>query len=481
MDNEIQSNVIETMGWNPEYQVYAFSNAVFTDKNVLLHSNDVGIIDNPEDEKKKYYLPAFGLAQINNQNYEGERKFIYIEGEKGFEEYAKLYFTAFETNGGIAILFLILSVFWDIVFEQIGFFPFLFLFGAYGTGKTSLVEFLLRVFGKDFKGIPLNNATQVALSRTIASRNNSIFYLKEYTKDTDEFNHDLFLTAYDGTGRATGIKSNDNQTRVAMVKSAIILDGNELPTQKAAVLSRMILLNFEKNKFNPDQHFAFNELEKIKDNGFGKVLTDILKHRQYFQKNFKKTFDENMKELRECVSGDYAERTRKHIALLLVPAKLLIQKLQFPFSFNEITNAVVDNAIEQNRLLKQTDEITIFWNAFAWGLRNNILTRFYKDVDNSKKQSHYHLKFNPAGEAILQIKMQSIIPEYVKYCRNIGQRFLDSNSMQKLLTSESYKPFIPNSQKGRGDAYTDAYFGSCYQFMLNTENGYSINGVELNM
>ncbi len=175
MDSEIQAAIINTLGWNKEHNIYAFANAVFTSNKGILTVNDVGII-NHENDNKKYYLPAYGTANINNSDYDGVRKYVYIPGNLSFSEYSKLYYQAFKTNGGIALLFLILSVFWDIVFEQLGFFPFLFLFGAYGTGKTSLVEFLLRVFGKDFKGIPLNNATQVALSRTISSRNNTIFY-----------------------------------------------------------------------------------------------------------------------------------------------------------------------------------------------------------------------------------------------------------------------------------------------------------------
>ncbi len=482
MDHEVQAHIIDILGWNPEHKVYAFSNAVFTGKNKTLQINEVGIINDSDDEKKKYYLPAFGLAQKNNQDYEGERKFIYIEGNLNFQQYSKLYFEAFETNGGIAILFLILSVFWDIVFDLVGFFPFLFLFGAYGTGKTSLVEFLLRVFGKDFKGIPLNNATQVALSRTIASRNNSIFYLKEYTKETDEINQDLFLTAYDGSGRATGVKSTDNRTKVAMVKSAIVLDGNELPTQKTAVLSRMILLNFENNKFSPDQRKAFAELEKNQDNGFGKVLTDILQHREYFREHFKKTFDLNMKELRETIAADFAERSLKHMALLLTPARILHKKMQLPFTFSEITNAVVDNANEQNELLKQTDAITIFWNAFAWGVKNGSLVQFRTDgMGNNLKLSHFNLKIDKAGETILQIKFPGIYPEYVRYCKNNNQRSLDQNSLRMLLTSNSYSSFIPTNQKGRGVYHTDTHFKTCYQYRLNNENGEnSINGVELN-
>lgn len=481
MDYEIQANIIDTLGWNREHQIYAFANAIFTAKGKLVKVNNVGIVEDPDDKNKKYYLPAFGQAHLNNPDYEGERKFIYIDGALNFEQWAKLYNEAFESNGGIAILFLILSVFWDVVFDQVGFFPFLFLFGAYGTGKTTLVENLLRLFGKDFIGIPLNNATQVGLSRTIASRNNSIFYLKEYTTETDEANQDLLLTAYDGSGRSTGVKSNDNKTKVSQVKSAIILDGNHLPTQKTAVLSRMVLLNFENNQFSETQRKAFIELEQLQYKGFGKVVTEIMGHREHFQKGFKKTFDENMKELREMVKADFAERTLKHVALLLTPAKLLIKKMKFPFSFNEITNVVVDNAIEQNRLLKQTDEITVFWTAFAWGVKNGNLVRYIRETDN-KKSAHYNLKWNEASEPILQIKLPGIFPEYVKYCKNNGQRFLDSNSLKMLLTSKAYQPFIPNLQKKRGDAYTDFYFGSCYQFQLfSSENGFSINEVEINM
>jgi hypothetical protein len=190
-----------------------------------------------------------------------------------------------------------------------------------------------------------------------------------------------------------------------------------------------------------------------------------------------------MKELRETIAADFAERTIKHVALLLTPAKMLIKKLQFPFEFEDITNAVVDNATEQNRLLKQTDEITIFWTAFAWGVKNNNLVEFNNDeLSNNRKSSHYNLKNSEAGEKILQIKLPGIYPEYVKYCKNNNQRFLDTNSLKMLLTSKSYPAFIPNLQKKRGDAYTDFYFGSCYQFQLQKEeNIFSINEVELNL
>lgn len=481
MDHETEAHIIETLGHNYEHDIFVFSNAVCRYDGKVLEVDNIGMISNPETNKK-YYLPAFGLAHKDDQDYEGERKFLFVKGKLHFDEWAKLYSEAFKSNGEIAILFLILSLFWDVVFREVGFFPFLFLFGAAGTGKTTMVENLLRIFGRDYIGIPLNNATQVALSRTIASRNNSIFYLKEYTTETDEANQDLILTAYDGSGRATGIKSNDNRTKTATVRSSIIFDGNQLPTQKSAVLSRMILLNFESNNFDEKQRTAFNNIEAIQQEGFGNVLTDILKHREYFTKHFRDTFRENIQELRKKNKADFAERTLKHVALILTPAKLLVNKLQFPFEYDKITEHVLNNAKEQNQLLKQSDEVTIFWQAFSYGIKNNNLIQFNENLKNHKF-SHYNIKYEEGDpDPILQIKLKDVYPEYVKYCRNNSQRFLDKNSLRMLLTSKSYKPFIKNTQKGRGDAYTDGSFGSCYQFRFEKQDGvFLINEVEINM
>lgn len=482
MNHEVNVNSIEALGYNREHDIYVFSNGVFTDSDKILSTNEAGIVDIPGG--KKYYIPSFGLANVNNPDYDQDRKFIYVEGSLNFEKWSKLYYDAFETNGGIGILYLILSVFWDIVMDQVGFFPFLFLFGQFGTGKTKLVEYLLRIFGNDFKGISLGKSSSIGLSRTIASRNNSIFYLKEYTPETDLENQDLLLCAYDGSGRATGIKTNDNRTRVSLVRSAMILDGNHLPTSKTAVLSRMILLLAEKNKFEMEQIKAFNKLEENQAAGFGLVFSNIHVLRPYFQANFQKVFFENVSELRKTLGPDFAERTLKHVALILAPVKMLNRQLNFPFTYEEIKSEVIDNAIEQNKLLNETDEITIFWQAVSSLIKSNLLTEFKSDkLGDNLKSSHYRIKEEVLGETILQIKTKVIFPEYIKYCKNNNIKSTDYNTLIKLLTSKANSHFIqPTSQADRNRSYTDFYFKSCYQFKVEkNENTIKINNVEIDL
>lgn len=485
MDNEQQAEIISALGWSYTNHFYSFSNGIFDpDSRKWYPVDEVGIV---KVKDKKFFLPAFSQSHINDPDYDNERKFRYIPGQIGFTEWAELYYKAYGSNGAIAIQFLILSLFWDIVFNQVGFFPFLFLFGAFGTGKTSLTESLLRVFGLDFIGTPINNASQVGLSRTIASRNNTIYYLKEYTQDSDDSVQDLFLTAYDGSGRTTGIKSNDNRTQVAAIKSALMIDGNSLPTQKSAVLSRMILLYFQSNQFSKEQREAHKLLQIEQENGLGQVVADILQYRKYFANEFKTTYETNNRELRQFNKIDFAERTLKHVALILTPAKLLFKKIQMPFTFDELTNEVVNNAIEQTKLLKQTDELTIFWEAFSYNVTKGYLIEFKQEFDNGKN-SHFRVFFGKHNEiepaAILQLKLNMVIPDYVKYCKNNNQRFLDPGSLRKLLTSESYKPFIKSSQNRKGETVIVKNFGSCYQFFLEKQESdegviYSINDVDI--
>ena len=478
MDDESEAYYIDVLGYIPEHNIYAFADSVITQSNQVEKVNELGIITDA-NENKSYYLPAFGIANINDTGHDTNRLYKFRAGNLNFEDWARYYYQSFESNGIIGILFLILSVFRDIVFNQIGFFPFLFLHGDYGTGKTSFVERLLSVFGKDTIGTALNNATITALSRIVSTRLNSLFYFKEYTSDTDESAQDFILTAYDGAGRTTGVKSNDNRTQSLVIKSGIILDGNELPVEKSAVFSRMILASFEKQNFSDEQKEAFEKLKTEAEFGLGNVLQEILKYRELFATNFKEVYRDNLKELKESdVSKDLRERMLNHIALLLVPAKILHSKITFPFSFKEATLQIIERALNQDELLKESNAVTVFWNAVAYGIRHGNIVKHEESL--YKQMADFRLKYDNTGDGIIQIKYANLHPKYMSYCKSNNIKSLDRNSLKSLLTSEANKSFIKGSQQNRGVSYTDKIFGSCYQFLFSRkENCIEVDGVEL--
>jgi hypothetical protein len=475
MDKEVEAIILSTLGWSHEHALYVFADSIYS-QNKLLKVNEIGII---QDQEKRYYLPAFGLANDTNEDFETERRYCYRAGSIGFAEWAGLLMQAYGAHGAIGILFLILAVFRDIVFKEVRFFPFLFLFGDFGTGKTSYVEMFLSLFGSDTTGTPLNNSTSVALSRMASTRVNSLFYFKEYTSETDEKAQDFILTAYDGAGRTTGVKSTDNKTKCFPVRSGLIFDGNQLPTQKTAILSRMVLLNFEESKFTSQQVDAYTRLKLEAEGGLGGVLLEILSKRSEFEKNFRQGYNEYIRELKRMKQFSFPERTLNHIALLMTPAKILWQQLAFPFDLLDVWNSILENAEYQHNLIKQSGAISVFWEAFSSSFKRSLIIKF---DGHNVKSAHFNIKYQEAGQAVLQIKLASLYPYYVKYCRENNISFLDQNSLRMIITSKANKEFLPSSQKGRGSTYTDKYFGTCYQFICRRIEDYIvISEVEIYM
>ncbi len=475
MDHEKEAIILSTLGWNHEHAIYVFADSIYS-ANKVMKVNDIGII---QDNDKRYYLPAFGIANDTSEDFEVERRYSFRAGKIDFAQWSTLVMHSFGPHGAIGILFLILAVFRDIVFKEVRFFPFLFLFGEWGTGKTSYVEMFLSLFGSDTTGTPLNNSTSVALSRIVSTRVNSLFYFKEYTSETDEKAQDFILTAYDGAGRTTGIKSTDNKTRCYPVRSALIFDGNQLPTQKAAVLSRMMLMNFEESKYTSQQREAFNKLKAEAESGLGSLLLEILANRSAFEKDFRQGYNEYISELKSMKQFSFSERTLNHIALLMTPAKILWNHLSFPFELLDVWNLILENAEYQQNLIKQSGTISVFWEAFSNCFKKGLIVCF--DGLNAKF-AHFNIKPQDATEGIIQIKLPGIYPNYVRYCRENNITFLDQNSLRMILTSKANREFISGTQKGRGAAYTDKYFGTCYQFSFKKiENSIFISEIEINM
>ena len=326
----------------------------------------------------------------------------------------------------------------------------------------------------------LNNATVIALSRLTSSKTNGIFYFKEYTNETDIAAEDFILTAYDGAGRTTGVKSNDNKTKSHPVKSALIFDGNHLPTSKSAILSRMILLKFEKQKFLQEEKNAFKELTNLSNNGFGKVLTNILSCRETFSNKFKTVFSEKAEKIKDS-GTNLPDRLINHMALLFTAYLSLKDSLVFSFSEDKIQQIVEKITEDQFELLKESNAISIFWSAINFQIKRGYIQGYNAGLRN-EKTSHYRIKIETVSEYILQIKLQSVYPFYTKYCKDNNLRLLDYSSLKMLLTSSTNPTFLPANQKSRGVAYTDKIFGSCYQFLLTKKyENYLIDENELSV
>ena len=81
----------------------------------------------------------------------------------------------------------------------------------------------------------------------------------------------LYSRIFNGELYTIAQKSNDNKTTTFEISSACMVDGNEMPTSEAALFARMIVLNFEDNKFSKEATAAYKVLSEQKDKGFCQI------------------------------------------------------------------------------------------------------------------------------------------------------------------------------------------------------------------
>jgi hypothetical protein len=481
MDKERKAIYINQLGYNKEFNLYAFSDAIVVNNNVF-KVNNIGIINNGND---CFYLPAWAESNLENKAFENERRFCFKPGNHNFESWSKLVYEAFDIKGAIGICFLINTLFRDIIINSINFFPFMYLFGQAGGGKTTYIDSVLRLFGEKDPGTPATGSTEKAIARVCGQRVNALTYIKEFDKNVAPMLIPMMKSFYDGVGYATAQTSNDNRTNTFPITSGLIIDGNVLPIHEPAFFDRFIIVQFEDNKFTEQNKQAYNKLINEYDNGFGRVFLDIWQHRDHFKAEFKKAFhciSEQLKGRKAEYNGEVyndgaiiidgfnvsrlPERNINHIAFLLSTYYILNKKLKFPFSFSELAQKVIADALEKNDMLTEIKDVNVFWDSFNYAIKN------VPSVEG------YFLK--GLLDKILYIKINELYPFYVDYCKKSLINAIDKQTLLKLLTVES-SGFIPNtSQKGRGKAYTKDGFGSCYRFRFDENNGtISIAGKEL--
>ncbi|WP_321319257.1 toprim domain-containing protein [Labilibaculum sp.] len=451
-EREETAQNIGVLGYQPEFNLYAFSNGIINNGS-FQKVDRFGVV---KADGKYLYIPAFSVINKYSPWFDKERKFKFSPGKMKFMEWSDLLYKAYHDKAVVGMSFVIGGLFRDYIFKDLGFYPFLFLFGDYGVGKTSFSEIFLNLFGSGNRGVSLEaGSTSKSVARNADQQRNSLLYLKELDSKIESKIVGFLKTAYDGDGYSRAQSTNDNKTHDTQVNSAIMLDGNYLPTMSSALFSRMIILNFSSHLFSDEETKAFQTLKKEAKNGYGNVILEILSHRFHFVKEFKEQFNNVYHELKyeNPLTATYSERNVKHISLLLAIYKTMSSKLNFPMNYESLHSCLLENAREQDESMQTVSEVNQFWNTIE----------FLKSDLKLNKQHYRIIKHD--DKSLLGIRFSLIYPLYKRFCLSQNQSELDFNTLLAYLKDQ--KSFVKTWQKGRIDSHTIKDFGSAYLFDFN--------------
>jgi hypothetical protein len=188
-------------------------------------------------------------------------------------------------------------VFLEDVFKLYNCFPFLFLTGKKGSGKSHIADWLMCFWGLERSGKQAADSTSVGLQRCLEYYSSMPVFIDEY-KNTNKITmkNGFFRSCYNRQSASKGIKSNFG-VRSAKIRGTLIIAGEETP-EDPALLSRCITILITLKRKTTDHYdwfqgrspeFSAHIVEFLKD--YDKKREEFKKHlfaaRDYFQNTLK--------------------------------------------------------------------------------------------------------------------------------------------------------------------------------------------------
>ncbi len=442
-----------------ERKLWAWANGVFRDGK-FYPTNEFGMVELPSPatptepnaapKNEWYYLPF-----MQQDRYENERYMRHIERENpvGFDTWAKLFANVYgDENAIVGIGFAIIAAYRDLIFEAAGCTPILFLSGQKSSGKGSMANSLLHLFGPPVPQFMLGGkSTAVAMMRTLSQRQNAIVWFDEYKNAIDTRIIESLKNIWDGVGTIQGQKSNDNSTKTTKVLSAAIVSGQDVPIGEPAFLSRLILLTFKANPKFSAQQVADYEALRVMERGGLTHLTNILWGlRGHIAEQFPAVYAESSALLKMSLRDKYSgieERQYVNYAILMAVLQIVGKQVSLPISNGNIFERVYAMMIAQNRFAGTANEVQQFWSvvAFLMQSRSILENRDFLYKDN-----------------YIIVRMTMIYPLYREASRRQDLRPMDIGTLDSYLRDcEAYAPnMTKDATTGRQRSYCFSAFGT---------------------
>lgn len=175
---------------------------------------------------------------------------------------------AYGSKGLIALTAFFGSLFAQQIRQQFKSYPFVEIVGEAGTGKSTLIQFLWKLFGRaNFEGEDPNKTSKSGLTRTFRQVSNLPVVLIESDRkgehSSKQFNWDTIKTLYDGGSLgALGVKNNGNETYNPPFMGTVIISQNAEIIASEAIMGRIVHLGFTKEGLSKATLQASRQLSK---------------------------------------------------------------------------------------------------------------------------------------------------------------------------------------------------------------------------
>lgn len=430
---EQQCKEFQMLGHQQRDNCWAWANGVYRyDTKEFTPVDEYGML---EIDGNSFYLPYYSsLHKHADEEFGSLRKFSYQRStDTVFSEWSKKFFEVFGENGMLALSWAVATLYRDIIMTTAKGFPMLFAAGKKGSGKGTMTEALLHLWGEPPPQIMLSGkSTTVAFMRKMAQVQNGVVWLDEYSDGLDEGKIQSLKNIWDGVGYERGNKSNDTTTNVVPVRASAIISGQDLPTADGGSLfSRVILTQFIQTAGYTDRQIQlYTDLVSYQERGLTPIVHELLQYRTLVAAKFAQHYRSVCDEIRrESVENGAVieERTIKNYAILIAVTTILSEHIVFPFNGQLLKGTLTKAIAQQQSLVRGSTELQTFWEMMSVFIANG---KNGGVVDGIEVQIEGHL---------IYVRILLIMPLYLEAGSRQKLRTLKKPTLMEFLrTSEEF-------------------------------------------
>lgn len=341
---------------------------------------------------------------------------------------------AFRENGMVALTFWNMAFFAEQIRRELKSLGFLEMIGLPGTGKTTLIEFLWKLCGREnYEGFDPAKSTLAAYTRNLSRIGNLPAVFMEADRGEDQphskkFDWDEIKPLYNGRiGRARGVKNSGNETYEPPFRGALVVEQNYAVNGSPAVMQRLMQLSFNKDGWSEATKAAATEIETWPAEEISGTIIHVIKREEVYLAKFKAAYPVYLAALKEK-HRVRDSRIRHNHAQLHAGLEALAAVMAIPADIKAATHThIARMAVTRDRALESDHEIVAqFWERFDY-LEEQELEGSTNRI-NQHRNRYEFIAIN--------------LTEFEARCRKLGLALPSMDLLKKHLRTSKSRPFV---------------------------------------
>ena len=324
------------------------------------------------------------------------------------------------------------------------------LTGDAGAGKSSLLRFLWRLFGRpNYEGMKPNStgASAIGLTRALSQVSNLPVVLIESDSQivdaqgrttVSQYNWENWKSLYDhnATLRTVGVKSSSNDTDSLIFLAALLISQNASVDGSEAILTRIVHMHATRAGHTPARKVVSDRLYALPVEDLSGYLRRCLGQEKQWLARYFEAFDHYEQRLQANTVIQHQRIVHCH-AQVMAAAKAT--QMLFPGWSDQLMEKlfkhVESRAIErQQRVSSENPTAARFWQIYHY-LNEKVVT--YTDGDGSRDETRETLNHS-SDRTLIAINIE----HFHNACRLAGQEVIHATQLHRALPQSSSHTFI---------------------------------------